>query len=136
MDGRDGAESALTDEMIMNCIYVVRGQKVMIDVDLAGLYQIDPTELTEEVKMNSSRFPEDLIFELNDDDFCSLWKQNVSLAKTINRREVRIAFTERAIPMLAGIIDSDMVLKVNCRIIQIFYHIRQILDHYLDIRLE
>lgn len=136
MNGRDGAESALTDEMIMNCIYVVRGQKVMIDVDLAGLYQIDPTELTEEVEMNSSRFPEDLIFELNDDDFCSLWKQNASLAKTINRREVRIAFTERAIPMLAGIIDSDMVLKVNCRVIRIFYHIRQILDHYPDIRLE
>lgn len=136
MDGKDGAESALTDEMIMNCIYVVRGQKVMIDVDLAGLYQIDPTELTEEVEMNSSRFPDDLIFELNNEDFCSLWKQNASLVKTINRREVRIAFTERAIPMLAGIIDNEMVLKVNCRVIRIFYHIRQILDHYPDIRLE
>ncbi|WP_442588041.1 ORF6N domain-containing protein [Pedobacter sp. AW31-3R] len=136
MNGSIGEDKLITDEMIMNCIYVVRGQKVMIDVDLAGLYHIAPHQLVGEVMTNPGHFAEDLIFALNADDFNFLYKQNYALKRRLNGRTVRMAFTEKAIPMLASIIASDHIDKINCRVIRIFYHIRQILDHYPDISLE
>lgn len=136
MKGNIGEDKLITDEMIMNCIYVVRGQKVMIDVDLSDLYHIAPHQLVGEVMTNSGHFTDDLIFELNADDFKFLYKQNYALKRRLNGSTVRMAFTEKAIPMLASIIASDRINKINCRVMRIFYHIRQILDHYPDIRLE
>jgi len=128
MNTKETGDNFITDEMIMNCIYVVRGQKVMIDVDLADLYQIDKIYFTREVIINVCHFPDDLIIELNDEDFRSLGEQNDEIKRLASDRNVRIAFTERAIPMLSCILDGDLVMKVNNRLIRIFYLIRQLMD--------
>ena len=128
--------SSVTDEMIMNRIYVIRGQKVMIDVDLAELYQLDSVQFSNEIQSHVNRFPDELIIELNDEDFNFLWRQNRELKSSICKKEIHIAFTERAIPMLSFILNSDMVLKVNSRVISIFNHLKHTLDNYPNVGLE
>ena len=69
---------AIPDEVLMNKIYLIRGQKVMIDIDLAVLYGVETRRLNEQVKRNISRFPEDFMFKLSEDEFKNLISQNAT----------------------------------------------------------
>lgn len=100
----------IPDEMIIRKIYKLRGQKVLLDVDLAALYGIETRRLKEAVRRNIDRFPPDFMFELNEKEYKSLRSQFA----TSNRGGVRympFAFTEQGVAMLSGVINSPKQLK-------------------------
>lgn len=130
----NGAEvNMVTDEMIMNRIYVLRGQKVMIDADLASLYQIDTGRLRTLTGKNPERFPNDFMFQLRLEDYHSLKKQDSSVKRNVIVKHMPRAFTEQGLAMLAGLLKSERSIHVNIRIIRIFTTIRQLLPDYPEL---
>jgi hypothetical protein len=132
MNMNGAVEDVVTDEMIMNHIYVLRGHKVMIDADLASLYQIETGRLRGLAVKNPDRFPHDFMFHLRLDDFEALRKQD----STVKRRKLRhfpVAFTEQGLSMLAGMLKSNRSVVVNVRIIRIFSTIRQLIPDYPEV---
>ena len=128
---------ATPDEILMNKIYVVRGQKVMIDSDLAELYGVATKVLNQAVKRNSARFPSDFMFELTRDEYNSLRSQIVTLenGKGKYSKYNPFAFTEQGVAMLSGVLNSDRAISVNIQIMRIFTRIRQMLVDNTELRL-
>ncbi len=89
----------IPDEIIMTKIYFIRKQKVMIDSDLAELYEVETRRLNEQVKRNLSRFPEDFMFQLTDKEFINL-KSQIATSSWGGRRRAPYAFTEHGVLML------------------------------------
>jgi len=133
MENKEIQEDRVTDEMIMNRIYVLRGQKVMIDTDLARLYLIGNHKIRTILKKNSGRFPDDFMFSLNSEDELSLIRQDSELKHKSRRRASPIAFTEQGLSMLSGLLKSKQAIAVNIRIIRIFSLIRQILPDFPEL---
>lgn len=126
----------IVEEVVMNKIYVVRGQKVMLDRDLAELYQIDTKVLKQSVKRNIERFPDDFMFELTEIEFKNWRSQFVtSNADKLGLRYAPFAFTEQGVAMLSSILKTKKAISVNIQIIRIFTHIRQMLLDNTEIRL-
>lgn len=123
-------ENLVTDQMIMNRIYVLRGKKVMIDADLAALYQMETSRLRRMMSKNCGRFPVDFIFQLRLEDFYLLKQQDTSVTRKVSSTGLPIAFTEPGLTMLSGLLKTERSIKVNIRIIRIFSMIRQILPDY------
>ncbi|HEV8286680.1 MAG TPA: ORF6N domain-containing protein [Chitinophagaceae bacterium] len=101
----------VADEIIVNKIYFVRGQKVMLDRDLASLYGVTTGNLNLAVKRNTIRFPEDFMFQLTKDEFDALILQN-AISKNQGRggvRKIPYAFTEQGVSMLSGVLNSKGV---------------------------
>lgn len=126
-------ENLVTDQMIMNRIYVIRGKKVMIDADLASLYQMETRRLRTMMSKNAGRFPRDFMFQLGLEDFYSLKQQDSSVMRKAGTKSLPIAFTEQGLSMLAGLMKSERSIVVNIRIIRIFTMIRQILPDYPEL---
>jgi len=138
---------------IQNMIYEIRGQKVMLDHDLAVLYEVEVKRLNEAVKRNIERFPEDFMFQLTDDEWNSLQSQittandeDYSLRSQIatsknnrgGRRYAPYAFTEHGVLMLSNILNSVKAINMSIEIIRVFNKLRK---HALektpkDIRIE
>ncbi len=95
-------ELLLPDEMIMDKIYLIRGQKVMLDQDLAALYGVDTRRLNEQVKRNPNRFPEDFMFQLTSEEFENL-KSQFATSKWGGRRKLPNAFTEHGVLMMRSV---------------------------------
>jgi len=133
MENRDIQEDRVTDEMIMNHIYVLRGQKVMIDTDLAKLYQFEDSKIRTMIKKNAERFPDDFVFRLNGEDELSLIRQNSSIKQRSTLKASPIAFTEQGLSMLSGMLKSKQAIAINIRIIRIFSLIRQILPDFPEL---
>lgn len=122
-------------EQIKEMIYVIRGQKVMLDSDLAKLYGVDTKTLNRQVKRNQSRFPKDFMFQLNDDEFESLRYQiGTSKEGRGGRRYQPLVFTENGVAMLSGILNSETAVEVNIAIMRIFTKLRSF--HMLEKNLE
>jgi len=121
-------EVIISDEIIMNKIYYIRDQKVMIDSDLAELYEVENKQLKRQVKRNIERFPMDFMFELTQTEYNLLRSQigtsNIGRGGT---RYLPIVFTEQGVAMLSSILNSKKAIIVNIQIIRIFTRIRQIL---------
>jgi ORF6N domain-containing protein len=127
----------IPDEIVMNKIYLIRGQKVMVDSDLADLYEVETKALKQAVKRNSNRFPSDFMFELSQKEFEVLRSQIVT--SNIGRGGTRytpMAFTEQGVAMLSSVLNSEKAIKVNIQIIRIFTRIRQMLMDNTELRLE
>lgn len=127
---------AVPDEIIMNQIYYIRGQKVIVDNDLAILYEVETKQLKRQVRRNIARFPNDFMFELTQDEYISLRSQNGTLKKGEHSKYLPMAFTEQGVAMLSSVLNSDRAIKVNIQIIRIFTRIRQMLADTTEIRLE
>lgn len=125
---------AIPDEIIMNQIYYFREQKVMIDRDLAELYQVETRRLNEQVKRNIKRFPSDFMFQLTQNEFDILISQNAT-SNWGGTRKLPYAFTEQGVAMLSGILSSDRAIAVNIQIMRIFTKIRQMLLDNTELRL-
>jgi hypothetical protein len=126
----------IVDEVVMNKIYIVRGQKVTLDRDLAELYQIDTKVLKQSVKRNMDRFPDDFMFELTEIEFKNWRSQFVtSNADKLGLRYAPFAFTEQGVAMLSSILKSKKAISVNIQIIRIFTRMRQLLMDNTEIRL-
>ena len=123
------AQSLLSEETISNKIYFIRGQKVMLDSDLALLYGIETKVLKQSVKRNLSRFQEDFMFELTKIEYDSSRSQIVTLknGRGFNLKYLPYAFTEHGILMLSSILKSDKAIQTNIQIMRIFTKVRQML---------
>jgi len=127
----------IPDELVMNKIYFIREQKVMLDRDLAELYDVETKRLNEAVRRNIDRFPEDFMFELTQDEFDSLRSQIATSKK--GRGGVRylpIAFTEQGVSMLSGVLNSETAIRVHIQIIRVFAKMRELLLTHKDILLQ
>jgi hypothetical protein len=114
--------------------YPIRGQKVMLDADLAELYQVETRALIQAVKRNSDRFPEDFMFQLTDDEVNSLRSQFVtSNVGRGGRRYLPYAFTEHGVAMLSSVLNSDRAVQMNILIIRAFVQIRELLATNKDL---
>ncbi len=127
---------AIPDEIIMNHIYYIRGQKVMLDTDLAALYEVETKQLKRQVRRNAERFPEDFMFELTPKEYYNSRSQNGTLKQGENIKYPPMVFTEQGVAMLSSILNSDRAINVNIQIIRIFTRIRQMLMDNTDLRLE
>ncbi|MFH1051329.1 MAG: ORF6N domain-containing protein [bacterium] len=114
----------MKEENLINQIYFIRNEKVILDYDLASLYEINTKVLKQAVKRNMKRFPTDFMFELSKTEFDSLRSQIV----TSNRggsRYMPFAFTEQGVAMLSGVLHSDKAIEVNIAIMRTFVQLRQ-----------
>jgi hypothetical protein len=125
------------DEIVMNQIYFVRGQKVMIDRDLAKLYEVETKRLNEAVKRNILRFPEDFMFQMTKMELENWLSQIViSNSEKMGLRNAPYCFTEQGVAMLSSVLNSEKAINVNIQIIRIFTKIRQMLIDNTELRLE
>ena len=125
----------IPDEIITNQIYFIRGQKVMLDKDLAELYGVTTGNLNKAVKRNLKRFPIDFMFQLTNEEFNNLIFQ-IGTSSWGGTRKLPYAFTEQGVAMLSGILSSDRAIQVNIQIMRIFTAIRQRLVDSIELRLE
>ena len=125
----------VADEIIINKIYFIRGQKVMLDRDLAEMYNVTTGNLNKAVKRNLKRFPEDFMFQVTTDEFKNLIFQN-GTSNWGGTRKMPTAFTEQGVSMLSSVLNSDTAIEVNIRIIRIFAKLREMLLTHKDILLK
>jgi hypothetical protein len=125
----------IPDEFLMNKIYLIRGQKVMLDMDLAELYQVETKRLNEQVKRNELRFPADFMFRLTKTEFENL-KSQFATSSWGGTRKLPLAFTEQGVAMLSGVLNSETAIRVNIRIIRVFTKMRELLLTHKDILLQ
>lgn len=114
-------------QQIESKIFEIRGVKVMLDFDLAELYEVETKRLKEAVRRNLDRFPQDFMFELTIEEYSSLRTQFASLKKGRGQftKFTPFAFTEQGIAMLSSVLNSQMAIQVNIQIIRAFVLIRQ-----------
>jgi hypothetical protein len=127
------AEATIPDELVMNKIYLIRGHKVMLDRDLAELYQVETRYLNKAVSRNIKRFPSDFMFQLSDEEFKNLMFQ-FGTSSWGGTRKTPAVFTELGVAMLSGILNSDRAIDVNIQIMRIFTRIRQMLMDNTELR--
>ena len=122
------------EEIIMNKIYVIRGQKVMIDRDLAELYDVETRILNQAVKRNEKRFPEDFMFRLTQEELEN-WKSQIVISnkEKMGLRKPPLAFTEQGVAMLSSVLNSDRAIMVNIQIIRVFTKMRELLQTHKEI---
>jgi hypothetical protein len=124
-------------EVIQNKIFEIRGCKVMLDVDLALLYNIENRVLKQAVRRNIQRFPEDFMFELTESELHDLRSQIVTLKNTGRGQHSKykpFAFTEQGIAMLSSVLNSEKAIEVNISIIRAFVTFRQFSLTYNELK--
>ena len=120
---------AVSVQFIERRIYLIRGQKVMIDEDLAELYQVETKRLNEQVRRNQRRFPADFMFQLNQKETEILRSQfATSRSSHGGRRSLPHAFTEHGVAMLSTVLNSERAIEVNIAIMRAFIRLRQMMD--------
>lgn len=124
---------AIPDEVIMKKIYYIRGQKVMIDSDLAELYGVETRRLKEQVKRNIERFPERYMFELTKKEAEASRSQNATLKRGENIKYLPYVFTEHGVLQLANVLKSGRAIQMSLRIIDVFVQMRETLLTHKDI---
>lgn len=121
----------ISENTIKNLIYVVRGQQVMLDSDLAMMYQVETGNLNKAMKRNINRFPEEFCFQLNRGEYDGLIFQNGSsnVKERGGRRKLPFVYTEQGIAMLSAVLRSEIAVKVSVRIMKTFVEMRRYLAH-------
>lgn len=114
----------LPDEKVINKIYMFRGQKVMLDKDLAELYGVETKVLNQAVKRNLGRFPPDFMFQLTADEL-EVLKSQIVTSSWGGARKLPFAFTEMGVSMLSGVLKSEIAIKVHIQIIRVFAKMRE-----------
>ena len=110
-------------QIIQNKIYEIRGQRVMLDRDLAELYGVTTSALNQAVKRNAKRFPPDFMFQLTPDEFANL-KSQIVTSSWGGIRKMPYAFTEQGVAMLSGLLNSDIAITANIAIMRAFVAMR------------
>ena len=115
-------------QLIERRIYLIRGQKVMLDRDLAELYQVKPIALRQQVKRNQERFPEDFMFQLTEKQADLLVSQSVIPSKKSLGGYLPYVFTQEGVAMLSSVLRSKRAIQVNVAIMRAFVRLRQMLE--------
>ena len=134
--GKKDNEVRIPDEVLMDKIYLIRGQKVMLDSDLAALYQVETKRLNEQVRRNLDRFPDDFMFEMGKEEWENLKSQNAASRSWGGRRTPPLVFTEHGVLMLSSILNSDRAIQVNIRIMRVYIKIKEMLLTNKDLLLK
>ncbi|MGB3851600.1 MAG: ORF6N domain-containing protein [Tunicatimonas sp.] len=141
MSKKNTAEINIPEEVIVSKIYLIKGHKVMLDSDLAELYDVPTRRLNEQVKRNQDRFPDDFMFTLTTEEWQDLKSQNatstgVSAKSWGGRRTLPNAFTEHGVLMLSSVLNSQQAIKTNIQIMRIYNKMRQMLITHQDLLLK
>ena len=126
MAGAEKTDTLIPIERIASQIYVIRGEKVMLDSDLARLYGVSTGRLNEQVTRNRERFPDDFVFRLSAEEFANL-KSQIAISSWGGRRKPPRAFTEHGVAMLSSVLRSQRAVQVSVAIVRTFVRLRQIL---------
>jgi len=119
----------VSEKNILEKVYLIRGQKIMLDKDLAEMYGVPTFRLNESVKRNITRFPDDFMFQLTEIEFKSLISQ-FAISKNKGRggtRKLPYAFTEQGVAMLSSVLNSETAIQVNIQIIRLFTKMKQLI---------
>ena len=135
-DNRTTNQLIIPEEVVMSKIYVIRGQKVMIDRDLAELYEVKAIRLREQVKRNTDKFPDHFMFQLSDDEVEVMVSQNAIPSKQHLGGALPFVFTEHGVLQLSNVLKSARATQVSIKIIEIFIKMREMLTDKLSIRLD
>jgi ORF6N domain len=114
-------------EQIESRMFLIRGQKVMLSMHLAELYEVEPRLLVQAVKRNIERFPEDFMFQLSTEEFANL-KSQIGISSWGGVRTAPYAFTEQGVSMLSSVLHSTRAIQVNIEIMRAFVRLRQMLS--------
>ena len=125
----------IPDEVVISKIYYIRDQKVMLDSDLAELYEVETRVLNQQVKRNLDRFPEDFMFQLTEIEWETLKSQNAT-SSWGGRRKLPYVFTEHGVLMLSSALNSKKAIAVNIQIMRIFTKLREMLTDNLNLKLD
>ena len=121
-------EIKIPDEIVLDKIYYIRDQKVMLDFDLAELYAVENRALKQAIKRNNKRFPEDFMFQLTKEEWQELITNCDKFPQNLKHSPVTpLAFTEQGVTMLSCILNSEHAIHINIQIIRVFTRIRQML---------
>ncbi len=125
----------LVPEVIEKRILLIRGQKVMLDAHLAGLYGVSTKRLNEQVRRNLRRFPKDFMFRLTSDESEVLRSQFATLKKGRggHRKYLPLVFTEQGVAMLSSALNSERAIKINIEIMRAFVRLREIIATHKDL---
>lgn len=124
---------AIPDEIITSKIYLIRNQKVMLDKDLAELYNVETKRLKEQVRRNIDRFPASFMFELTTEEYSSLRSQFATLKRGRHSKYPPFVFTEHGILMLSSVLNSELAIKMSVQIIETFIQLRKLANSYEEI---
>ena len=121
--------AALSPQALAGRIVVIRGQRVLLDGDLAQLYEVETRVFNQAVKRNLKRFPKDFMFQLTADEFENLISQSVT-SRWGGRRKLPLAFTEHGAIMAASVLNSDRAVEMSVYVVRAFVQLRAVLlDH-------
>ena len=122
--------------LIERRIFFVRGKKIMLDRDLAALYNVETKQLKRAVKRNLSRFPSDFMFELAQEEFDLLRCHFGTLKQGAHAKYLPYAFTEHGILMLSSVLNSDRAIEVNIQIMRTFTKLRELMLVHKDLQVK
>jgi ORF6N domain len=128
-------KSIIPDEIVITKIYLIRGQKVMLDFDLAELYGVETRVLKQAVRRNVNRFPDDFMFDITKEELENLRSQIV-ISSWGGSRYLPAAFTEHGVLMLSSVLKSDRAIEMNIQIVRIFNKMKEMLLTHKDILLK
>jgi hypothetical protein len=126
----------IPDEIITNKIYFIRNTKVMLDRDLAELYNVEPRRLREQVKRNIDKFPEHFMFRLTEIEVELMVSQNAIPSRQVLGGSLPYVFTEHGILQLSNVVKSERATEMSIKIIEIFVSLREFLTDSLNVKLE
>ena len=118
---------------IENKILLIRGKKVMLDRDLAELYEVKTKQLTRQVRRNITRFPGDFMFRLTMDEYKSLRRQFGTLKRGQHSKYLPCVFTEQGVAMLSSILNSERAIQVNIAIMRVFVRLKEIISTHKEL---
>lgn len=129
----DSLRTLVPSDRIESSILIIRGEKVLLDADLAAMYEVETKRLLEAVKRNRDRFPPDFMFQLNQDEFDDLRSQNATSSSWGGRRYAPYAFTEQGVAMLSSVLRSKRAVQVNVEIMRTFVRFRRMLSTHEEL---
>lgn len=125
----------IPDEIITSKIYFIRNQKVMLDIDLANLYQVETKRINEQVKRNVLKFPEHFMFQLDKNEY-EILKSQFATSSWGGSRKLPYAFTEHGVLQLSNVLKSERATQMSIKIIEVFVSMRDFLTDNLNLKLE
>lgn len=126
-------QAAITDDTVLQRIYLVRGKRIMLDRDLAVLYDYETKRMNEQVKRNQSRFPANFMFQLTSDEVGRLQSQFATANVSVKSRTLPYAFTEHGVLMLASVLKSETAVQVSVHVVEAFVKLREMVLTHKDI---
>ena len=129
-------KSIIPEEVVMSKIFVLRNQRIMLDRDLAEMYDVKGFRLREQVKRNQDRFPKNFMFQLTEEEVDLMVSQNAIPSKQVLGGSLPYAFTEHGVLMLANVLRSGRAVRMSIKIIEVFVKMRELLLTHKDLLLK